>query len=281
MVLVISPRTAHLTPMIQTIRVGQVTALCARPIEQRHRPVLFVHGYFADASVWASWLEFFAARGTPAYAVHLRGRAGSGADTTLGSASINDFVDDAAAVARHAGAGTVVGHSMGGLIAQKLAERNDVAAAVLITPAPPRGISVLSLRVAARQVRYLPSLLLSRVVHPGRDDLRELVMNCVPAERQDALLDLMVPDSGRAGREMSITGVAVDRDRVRCPLLVITADEDRFIPAVVVARIARRYDTVCESMPNHGHMIIVEPSWELLAARVEEWIAARERPPVT
>ena len=33
----------------------------------------------------------------------------------------------------------VVGHSMGGLIAQRLAERGDVRAAVLVSPAPPQG----------------------------------------------------------------------------------------------------------------------------------------------
>lgn len=267
--------------MIETIRVGELTALFARPIEQRHNPVLFIHGYLADASVWTSWLELFAARGTPAYAVNLRGRAGSKPTGNLGSVSIDDFVADASDVARQVGATTVVGHSMGGLVAQRLAERDGIAAAVLITPAPPRGISVLSFRVAVRQLKYLPSLLRSRVVHPGRDDLRALVMNCVPEDRKDALLDLMVPDSGRAGREMSVTGVPIDRKRVRCPILVIAAQDDRFIPARIVARIARRYDARLETLPHHGHMIILEPDWEQLAARVAEWIASHEGAAVT
>jgi len=262
--------------MIQTIHVGELAALHARAADQRHRPLLFVHGYFADGGIWTPWLEFFAARGTPAYAVHLRGRAGSGRTEKLGGVSIDDFVADASKVARHVGARIVVGHSMGGLIAQKLAEGGDVDAAVLITPAPPRGISVLSPRVAIKQLRYFPSLLLSRVVRPGRDDLRDLVMNRVPDERKEALLDLLVPDSGRAGREMSVTGVPVDRGRVRCPMLVIAAADDQFIPARIVAKIARRYRAPLETMPRHGHMIIREPDWEQLALRVEAWVAERE-----
>jgi pimeloyl-ACP methyl ester carboxylesterase len=263
--------------MIETLHFGDVGALFARPVDRHHDPVLFVHGYFADATVWDAWLEFFAARGTPAYAVHLRGRAGSNPIRDLGAVSIDDFVDDASAVARAVGAATVVGHSMGGLIAQKLAERGVVNAAVLITPAPPRGITVLSPRVAIRQLKYLPSLLLSRVVRPGRTDLRALVMNRVPADRQDALLDQMVPDSGRAGREMSVTGVSVDRDRVRCPLLVIGAEDDQFIPAPIAGRIAKRYRAPLEIVPGRGHMIILEPGWERLAERVETWIAAQPR----
>jgi pimeloyl-ACP methyl ester carboxylesterase len=113
---------------------------------------------------------------------------------------------------------------------------------------------------------------MSRVVHPARSDLRALVMNCVPADRQDAVLDLLVPDSGRAGREMSLTGVPVNPRRVQCSILVIAATEDRFIPARIVEKIARRYRAPLETEPEHGHMIILEPGWEALADRIENWI---------
>ena len=261
---------------MQTINIGDLTALHAAPRGgARPHPVLFIHGYFVDGSVWRDWLDLFAERGVNAYAVHLRGRCGSKPGTNLGGTSIDDFADDASAVARQIGATAIVGHSMGGLVAQKVAERGDVDAAVLITPAPPRGISVLSPAVALRQIRYLPWILGARVVHPGREDLRALVMNRVPRQQQDELLDRMLPDSGRAGRDMSVTGVPVDARRVRCPLLVIAAQDDRFIPAPIVARIAKRYDAPLETVEHHGHMVIVEPDWQALADRVEQWIRER------
>jgi pimeloyl-ACP methyl ester carboxylesterase len=261
--------------MIETIRVGEITALRAGPSNASRRPVLFVHGYFVDGSIWTHWLGFFAARGVPAVAVHLRGRAGSRPGTNLGRVSMNDFADDAAEVARHVGADVVVGHSMGGLVAQKLAERGNVAACVLVAPAPPRGISVLSPRVARRQVKYLPAILRSRPVVPSPKDLHVIVMNRVPPDEERQLLANMLPDSGRAGREMSITGVPVDASRVRCPMLVIAADDDRFIPRRIVERIARRYSAPLEVVPAHGHMVIVEPDWQRLAARIEAWIRER------
>jgi non-heme chloroperoxidase len=261
--------------MITTVQVGDITVLHASPDTPGRRPVLFVHGYFVDASVWTRWLEFFAARGVPAFAVNLRGRAGSRPGADLGRASISDFVDDAAVVARHIGATAVVGHSMGGLIAQKLAEHGDVSACVLLTPAPPRGITVLSPRVAIRQLKYMPAILRSRVVHPEREDLREIVMNRVPPEQQETLLATMIPDSGRAGRDMSLTGVPVDASRVRCPMLVVAAEDDRFIPPSIVARIARRYGVPFDVARHHGHMLIAEPEWEQLADRVEQWIRQR------
>ena len=255
------------------MKVGSLSVDHASPKQKSRPPVLFVHGYFATSSVWNDWLPFFATRGFPAYAVNLRGRAGSMPDIDLGRASIQDFVDDAAQVAAHLDHPIVVGHSMGGLVSQCLAARGVVRAAALITPAPPRGIPVLSPRVAIKQLKYLPSILRSRVVVPDREDLRDIVLNRVPREMQDSILDSLVPDSGRAGREMSMTGVPVDVAKVRCPMLVVTADDDRFVPTSVVTRIARRYGAPLHTLAGHGHMVVNEPEWETLADLVARWIA--------
>jgi len=258
------------------MHVDDLTVLQALPHGGGSRPpVLFVHGYFVDATIWNNWLSFFAARGVSAFAVHLRGRAGSRPNVDLGRASIEDFVEDAAAVAKHVGATTVVGHSMGALVAQKLAERGEVKAAVLIAPAPPKGISVLSPRVALRHIRYLPAIFRSKLVYPRREDLRAIVMNRVPVHEQDAMLDRMIPDSGRAARDMSVTGVPVDASRVRCPLLVVAAEDDRFIPRRIAERVARRYNAPLYLAQHHGHMVVLEPNWEEIADRVERWIRER------
>lgn len=259
--------------MADSIRIGELAVLRARPAHATRDPVLFVHGFFADATVWEAWLPFFAERGIPAYAVHLRGRGGSRPATDLARASVDEFVDDACEVAQSLGAPAVVGHSMGGLIAQRLAERGAVRAAALIAPAPPRGISVLSPRLIAKQLKYLPAILGSKLVRPSRPDLRELVLNRVPPHAQDSLLDRFIPDSGRAAREMSITGIPVDAANVRCPLLVIAGDDDRFVPNAVAARVAARYRAPFQTMVGHGHMLVVEPGWEAAADAVARWLA--------
>jgi pimeloyl-ACP methyl ester carboxylesterase len=261
--------------MIETIRVDDLTVSCARPVNATRRPVLFVHGYFATSSMFTNWLPFFASHDVPAYAVNLRGRGGSRGDVDLGRVTISDFVDDAEKVARHLGKPVVVGHSMGGLVAQCLAARDAVYAAVLISPAPPRGITVMSPRLAIKQLKYLPAIFGSRPVLPSREDLREIVFNRTPRELQDEMLNQLVPDSGRAGKEMSISGVPVDRDRVRCPMLVIGARDDQFIPVKIAERVARRYGAPVRILEGRGHMSIVEPGWESLADSIEQWIAAQ------
>ena len=258
--------------MIETIRVGDLTVAYARPTTATHSPVLFVHGIFVDAREWTEWLPFFARRGFPAYAVNLRGRAGSRPGTKLGEASIDDFVDDAASIARYLGVPSVIGHSMGGLIAQRLAELGVVRAAALITPAPPRGIILFTPKLAMKQMKYLPHILTNRVIYPNLEDLRELALNCAPPELQHLALAAMVPDSGRAGRQISLTGVPVNAAKVRCPMMVVAAERDQFVPASVVAKIAKRYRVPLKTVRNHGHMVVMEPGWELLADEIAAWI---------
>ena len=258
--------------MSEAISIDGLTVLRALPAGTPRRNVLFVHGYFADATIWDAWLPRFAAHGFAAYAVNLRGRGGSRPGAPLGSASMEDFISDARVVARALDMPAVIGHSMGGLIAQRLAADGVVSAAALITPAPPRGIPLFVPRLALKQFKYLPATLLARVLHPNREDLRGIVMNRVPRDRQEYFLNKLIPDSGRAGRDMSMTGVPVNRAHVRCPIRVFTASDDRFIPPRIVRRIAKRYGVEAEVLQDHGHLVICEPGWEALADSIARWL---------
>ena len=264
--------------MTRSTSFGQVQVLVEEPPQATRPPMLFIHGYFADATIWGAMPRFFAARGHPCYAVHLRGRGGTRPDVELGRVSMRYFADDAGEVARALGRPIVVGHSMGGLVAQLVAARDLARALVLFAPAPPRGIPLMHLRLAKSQLPYMPSVLMSRLVKPSARDLREIVLHALPPEDQDRLLAELMPDSGRAGREMSMTGVTVDRERIRCPVLVLAGDEDRFIPLRKAKRVARHYDAPLIVAPGRGHMLVREPGWEELAERVVDWLAGLDDP---
>ncbi len=260
--------------MIERISMHDLTVLRQLPVVESAPPMLFVHGYFVDGSVFAPLMSHFSARGHPCYAVNLRGRAGSRPGTQLGQASIRDFADDASTIAVALGSPIVVGHSMGGLVTQLVAERGLARAVVLFAPAPPRGISVITPRLALAQLPYLPAVLLSRTVVPGVRDLTALAFNHIPRNQLAEVVAGLLPDSGRAGREMSFAGVAVDRSRVLAPMLVIGGDDDRFIPLSRVARVADRYSAPLRVAPGRGHMLIIEPGWEELAGWVDDWLAS-------
>lgn len=263
-------------------------------------PVLFIHGMFGGAWQFAEWQRRFAALGHPSLAIDLRGHHGSRPVADIGHVSMVEYVDDAIAAARemaanpgqpagerahdavtalHAmGMPVVVGHSMGGLIAQKLAEAGVVSAAVLLCAGPPRGISVASVRLLIRQTRHAPAILFSRPLIPDRADAEALFLNHIPLAERDALLERMVPESGRAGRELSLGSVAVNARSVHCPVLSAGARDDRFLLPRIARAIARKYDCDYREYARHGHYIVGEPGWETVADDVASWIAIHSQP---
>jgi pimeloyl-ACP methyl ester carboxylesterase len=261
--------------MPERVIIGGLNALVTAPATETGPPLLFVHGYFGVALAFQRMMDCLSSKGHRCVAIDLRGHGGSALDGDLGKVSIRDYVDDVEKVARLLGDPVIIGHSMGGLIAQIAAVRGVARGIVLLSPAPPRGIPVLSLKLAIHQAKYMPAILTSRVVVPGRSDLRVLVLNRVPESEREMLLDLLVPDSGRAALQMSLLGVPVDRTKVKVPVLVIAGDQDLFIPLSRAERVAQRYDAPVRVAPGRGHMLILEPGYEEICDWIAGWVRSQ------
>jgi pimeloyl-ACP methyl ester carboxylesterase len=257
----------------EPMRIGGLTLVAARPARETGAPLLFVHGLFAASWMFEHWTPFFAERGRAVFALDLRGHGPSDRVVDRGRVSLEDHIDDVRRVTEALGRVVIVGHSMGALIAQKLAESGAVDAAVLVSPAPPRGIALISLRLIARQVKYVPALLGSREIRVGRADADAIIFNRLPPEERPALYSQLEPDSGRAGRQIMLGAVAVNERRVRCPVLVLAGDADRFVPLRVARRVAAKYDATLRVLPGRGHLIMQEPGWAEAAGEIERWLA--------
>ena len=161
---------------------------------------------------------------------------------------------------------------MGGLIAQRLAEENAVIAAVFLCSAPPRWIPPLSLPLLSRIWRYLPQLILAKPLTPRRADADYLMYNRVPEDERDAQFAQIVPESGKAGWEMSIGAIAVDAKKVKCPTFSVSAEEDHFLVPRIGRAIARKYRAHSVTYPGHAHSIMLEPGWEMPASDIAKWL---------
>lgn len=241
----------------------------ARP---RGAPVLCLHGLFAGSWAFEQVLPMIAERGHPAAALAFRGHPPNEPLDSIGRTSIAAYCHDAFEAARVLDRPIVIGHSLGGLVAQLLAARNLVRAAVLVSSAPPRGISVISPALLLRMTRYLPALLFSRPFVPTAGDLDALVLNRVPARDRAAIRARFIPDSGRAAKQAALGAYKVPVRAVRVPVLVVGADRDRFIPLGVARRLARRYDAPLHVAHDHGHFLFAEPGWERELGVILDWI---------
>jgi pimeloyl-ACP methyl ester carboxylesterase len=266
--------------------VGGLEAVRARPAEGAHGGrLLFVHGLFGGAWVWQHYLEYFAARGWQGWAVNLRGH-GRSPVPGAGRLCLGDDVADVTAAAGALGDPVLVGHSLGGLLALKVAEQRGAPAVIALTPAPPRGIFALrSLTLLAAAVRYAPGMIRGASLMPRRRLIDRLALHRLDPAERERVWRRLVPESGRRALGVVLPGLPVRAERLRCPRLIVAAAADRLTPCRMVRRIARRYGAACYEYEGLGHMVPLERQWRLVAADLAAWLESvgrqRARVPVT
>jgi pimeloyl-ACP methyl ester carboxylesterase len=178
----------------------------------------------------------------------------------------------------------LIGHSMGGLLAQQLAARNEIRALILLAPSAPWGTPPTTLfEIGAAQALHLHPGYWNKVLEPNRDVALAHSLDKLPRHMRDAVYDRLVPESGRATFEIMNWGLdlnhasEVEADKVTAPILFLTGSDDRINPPSTVARIAALYGdrATNEVMDGMGHWLIGEPGWEKLADRALVWLDER------
>ncbi len=241
----------------------------------------------ATADCWERFCGYFAERGYPVSAPHLPGRKGIPAPggSSLGQISLADYTRYCADILDSCPEPPIViGHSMGGLIAQMLAARTNIRAAVLLTPSAPSGI----LMASPSGVWAFRGMLLTPGFwnRPVKIRFREAVFALyqrIPREQRLGAYKSLTADSGRVLFEMTLwffdktKASHVDASHVRCPLCIVAAGRDRLVPPGVVRRIARKYRATGEYQvfPENTHYLIAEPGWEQVAAGVCGWLESK------
>ncbi|MFI5307090.1 MAG: alpha/beta hydrolase [Polyangiales bacterium] len=247
-------------------------------------PVMMVHGMCCTGEVWAQFRTFFEARGARVYTPTLRPllRVRRDPPAALRELGFADYVSDLEAETARIEAETgskpvVIGHSMGGLLAQALAERNRVLAAVLISPAAPADCRTPSARVLWAVVGLGSKLgLTPKVIMPNRANVERAALNVVPASERAAAFAGMVHESGRAFVEHG--RFTVDESKIRVPILTVAATKDRLVPAALVRLTGKKYERVggeLREYADHAHWLYGEPGWEKPAAEIYDWLSAR------
>src|SRR4029453_5542393 len=219
-----------------------------------------------------SYLEAAAAAGWDAWAVNLRGHWGSRPVPDLGRVSVPDHVKDVRDCLDVLGPAVVLGHSMGGLVAQKIAEEGAARAAIFLTSAAPRGLLVLSGPVRRRVGGQVGGGLANRPFPPSPETAAALIANRLSPEIAQRLYPRLVPESGRAARELAFGAIAVDPKLVRCPTLVVGARDDVITPAALQRKIARKYGATYLEAIGHAHMLMLEDGWQRPLDAIPGWV---------
>jgi non-heme chloroperoxidase len=264
-------------------------------VEAGKAPVVFIHGLWLHAESWGPWVEAFAEAGYSASTPGWPGDADTAAETRANPDAVAGH-GLAKIVAHHAHEigklgrkPIVVGHSFGGLIAQRLLSDELASAAVAIDPAPAKGVLILppsALRVASIALRNPANR--NDAVSLTKEQFRYGFGNAIPEQESDELWEKWaIPSPGRPLFEAALANVephspaAVDRkNATRGPLLITAGGKDHTVPATISRQTQKLYSkspavTELRTFADRGHSLTIDHGWREVAESTLGWLAGQ------
>jgi non-heme chloroperoxidase len=258
-------------------------------------PVVFVHGLWLHASSWGAWVDLFREKG---YEPSAPGWPGDG-DTVeetranpdrVAGYGIDAVVDHfAQAIGSLEAKPIVIGHSFGGLIAQRLLGQNLAGAAVAIDPAPIKGVLALplsALKVASIALRSPSNR--KKAVSLTTEQFRYGFGNALSAQESNELYERWtIPSPGLPLFEGALAAFSshspakVDtRNPTRGPLLVTAGGKDHTVPPAISRSTVKLYRhstavTDHREFPDRGHSLTIDGGWRGVADAVLAWLKER------
>ncbi|GII52382.1 alpha/beta hydrolase [Planotetraspora thailandica] len=255
-------------------------------------PVVFIHGLWIHSASWQNWVDLYREAGYDPIAPGWPGDSDTVAKTRDNPAATGDRgIDDITASYRQvienlATRPVVVGHSFGGLIAQKLLADEYASAGIAIDPAQIKGVKA----VPFAQIRSgFPVLSRpgnkKKAVSLTKKQFRYGFGNAITEAESSELFDRWtIPGPGRplfeatAANFSKVSPAAVDTKKGdRGPLLIIGGGKDNTVPEVVAEAAYKLYadssaTTDYQSFPDRGHSLVFDHGWRDVADFTLAWL---------
>jgi pimeloyl-ACP methyl ester carboxylesterase len=240
--------------------------------------LVFVHGMYMNDRSWAPWVELGEAAGfdclAPSWPYHdgepeeLRRHI----DPQLGSLTFGGVVEHFRTIIRTLDEPPlVVGHSIGGLVVQRLLNEGLVRAGVAISSAPARGIVSVSPHFLRANFPHVNPFAGNRPLIMTPQRFHYTFGNAMSREASDrAFESYVVPESRNVPRSTLTRSAGIDFRRDHGPLLFIAGDNDHLCPERMVARNAMAYrrspsPARLRAFSGRSHLICNQEGWAEVA----------------
>lgn len=238
------------------------------------RPVLLVHGAWHGSWCWDDWSAVLADAGHRPGAIALPGHDAPGSRHRIWT-RIGHYVAAVDRELERLGPDTVVvGHSMGGLVTQRVLERRPATLGILLASVPRRGVLGTTIRTA----REIPgafaaanaSLSMRPIVGTPALTRRAFFTPATPAEVVNACYDRLQNESYLAYLQM--LAVLPRPTRVRTQVRVVAASEDRIFTVDEAQALAAAYGTQAVVIDGAGHDLMLDPAGRPALDQILAWL---------
>ncbi|CAI2180260.1 12218_t:CDS:2 [Funneliformis geosporum] len=265
-------------------------------IISNYPPILFIHGLGLAAWVWDNFCRWFPNKGHDCYAMSFRGH-GQSTKTPKKDQwwSLNEITNDVSAVtdaiiARNGDKPVLVGHSLGGGIVQNYLKNNQqkVAGGVLFASFSPYICKESIFKYTCKVLSNTPI----RAVLKALFTLKPYALVGTPELMKRFSLSKAFPDSMAMDihpklekvsfitAEIELLKPFVDPSTIKCPIIVIGAEEDRLFGLKTVKETAEAYGVGFDIIEGAAHNIMLDLTWEdaanIIFNRIQENVVNKE-----
>jgi len=261
----------------------------------KSNPVVFIHGLWLHGSAWRPWQEQFEAAGYTTLAPGWPGDHDTVEATRADADGVADKgIDDVTGhfqgvIDSLDAPPIVVGHSFGGMIAEKLLGLGYGAAAIAIDAAQIKGVLPLPLSALRSTLPVFKNPANKhRAVSLTADQFRYSFGNAVDEDESNQLYERWaIPAPGKplfeaAAANFSLHSPAkVDTaNATRGPLLLIMGGQDHTVPEAITKSTLKQYrhspaETDLVEFPDRGHSLTIDSGWPEVAKACLTWLEQR------
>lgn len=249
------------------------------------RTVVLIHGMWSRPHVWRNFKHFLEDHGYRVVTPTLRHHdiePGAESHPDLATTSLLDYATDLEREIRLLDEKPyIIGHSMGGTLAQMMAERGLTHGAVLLATAhcaPVLSFNPSVINFLIREARL--TSFWRRTQIPSFRLMRKTILNGFNDHDAHNFYATLVPESGRVAFEFALwffdkrRAALVDAEKVDCPLLMLTGTDDHLTPIATTRRLAAYYGSKAklEELPGRAHWLPLETGWLEIANRAKYFL---------
>jgi pimeloyl-ACP methyl ester carboxylesterase len=249
------------------------------------KTIVFIHGMFQNPKSWENWIGYFTQRGYNCIAPAWPDHEGVPADlrnnppADLGDLRLETVVkrmeDTLAGLSDKP---IVIGHSVGGLIVQLLANKSLIEMGVPISSVAPNAMLSMDWDFFKNSVSIANPFKGDEPFFQTPESFHAAFCNTLSeADAKVAYETTATHDSRNVLRDCMMAAGRVDLDLPHVPLLFISGTEDKIIPHQLVEKNSNAYmdansETAFKEFNNRSHFICGEPGWEEVAGYIYNWL---------